>query len=138
MIISISFIIPIIFSITSMGESSSFTYGEASQASFNMPLTARRKLDTPHGDKSHRSNASIAMRKRGFHSDETVSENDADKIEPESSHPVSTVDYEWKGSRKKMVMQYFLMIWKELCEKDMIRYSEKTEEKIRKDVLLDK
>lgn len=121
-----------------MGESSSFSYGEASQASFNMALTARRKLDTPHGDKSHRSNASIAIRKRGFHSDEAAIENDSDKPEPESSHPISTIDYEWKGSRKKTMMQCFLMIWKELCEKDMIKFSEKTEEKIRKDVFFDK
>lgn len=75
------------------------------------------------------------MRKRGIQEDKG-NDNDNDKIEAESSYTISSVDYEWKGSRKKLVMQYFLVIWKELCEMEMINFTEKTEMKIRSDVCL--
>lgn len=116
-----------------MGESNVLNFTEASQSTSAIPNTSRRRLDTPHGEKIHRSNTSIAMRKRGFQEDKG-NENENDKIETESSHTISSVDYEWKGSRKKLVMQYFLAIWKELCEMEMINYTEKTEMKIRSDV----
>ena len=92
-----------------MGESNVLNFTEASQSTSAIPNTSRRRLDTPHGEKIHRSNTSIAMRKRGFQEDKG-NENENDKIETESSHTISSVDYEWKGSRKKLVMQYFLAI----------------------------
>lgn len=136
MIILISFGVFLYEPLTTVGESTALGSGEASQAFFSISTSGRRKLDSSHGDKIHRSNASIAMRKRGFQSEDRTNENEGEKTESELTHSVSSVDYEWKGSRKKLLMQYFLVIWKELCEKECVLFTTKVEDKIRSDVLL--
>lgn len=112
---------------------------EAGMVDLSQPLLSKsvpslRKNDSHHSDKFHRSKASVAMRKRGSQSDDLSNDQESDKASSEHAHPLSSVDYEWKNSRKKLLMQYFLVIWKELCERDMIKYTEQMEEKIRKDV----
>lgn len=106
---------------------------DSSQSSLKFSLTSKRRHDASLREKSHRSKASVAARKRGL--------EDLDGLMDVETTPSSKdlkidalQEYSWKGSRKKVLLQLFMTIWKRLCEKESVQFSEKLEENIREDV----
>ena len=113
-----------------LGDSRMFNAKESYAAFSSMASSFQRKPEFLHGDKVHRSKASAAIRRRVL---QTEKEEKGD-AEIHSIQNISRVNYDWKNSRKKLLLQYFHYIWRKLCETESIRFSKEMEDGIRKDV----
>lgn len=92
-----------------------------------------RKTKHDHKNRSERSNASIVARKRLSQSSDT-SDAESSKVETDSLPECDLVDYHWKGSRKPLILNSFVMVWKNLLDRDFVTWDERTEQSICKDV----
>lgn len=92
-----------------------------------------RKTKHDHKNRSERSNASIVARKRLSQPLDT-SETESSKVETDSLPECDLVDYHWKGSRKPLILNSFVMVWKNLLDRDFVTWDERTEQSICKDV----
>ena len=61
-------------------------------------------------------------------SDQLLVEKDSPK---EEKHLGS---YVWKGSRKSLLLHYFVQVWSKLCDHERIVFDEKLENSIRQDL----
>lgn len=60
--------------------------------------------------------------------DQLLAEKDSPK---EEKHLGS---YVWKGSRKSLLLHYFVQVWSKLCDHERIVFDEKLENSIRQDL----
>ena len=123
---------PFVF-FTAVGDDRFSLSSDSSESSSKFSLSSRRKHEGSLRDKLHRSKASIAARKHGLEEEEASVENDNSNGGKDLK--LDMLDsYSWKGSRKKVLLQLFVAVWKQLCEKESVQFSEKLENTIREDV----
>ena len=94
-----------------------------------------RKTKHDHKNRAERSNASIVARKRLSRPSDT-SDADSGKVETDALPECSLVDYQWKGSRKPLILNSFVMVWRNLMDHDFVIWDERTEQSIYKDVYI--
>ena len=94
-----------------------------------------RKSKHDHKYRSERSNASIAARKRLSHISDTSDTNPIN-AETGSYHESELVDYKWRGSRKKLLYNSFIVIWKNLMDRDSVSWDDQIEESIHREVTI--
>lgn len=47
----------------------------------------------------------------------------------------TTVKYMWRGTRKSLLLRYFVLIWRRLCEQEHLKLDEKEEKSIREELM---
>ncbi|CBK24145.2 uncharacterized protein [Blastocystis hominis] len=92
-----------------------------------------RKTKHDHKNRSERSNASIVARKRLSQPLDT-NETESSKVETDSLPECDLVDYHWKGSRKPLILNSFVMVWRNLLDRDFVTWDDRTEQSIYKDL----
>ena len=118
---------------TTVGDDRFSVSSDSSDSSSIFSLSSRRKHEGSSRDKLHRSKASIAARKHGMDEEETITDNDSSNNGRDLK--IDLLDsYIWQGSRKKVLLQLCIAVWKQLCEKESVQFSETQENLIREDV----
>ena len=56
----------------------------------------------------------------------------AEKDSPKEENQLGS--YVWKGSRKGLLLHYFVLVWSKLCDHERIVFDEKLENSIRQDL----
>ena len=45
------------------------------------------------------------------------------------------IKYQWRGTRKSLILRYFVVVWRKLCEQEHLKFDEKEELTIRKELV---
>ena len=126
MSVMISFVLFHCSSFTVLGDDRAiFSFGES------QPLSASNRKGL-RSDRIYRGNSSKALRKG--HRIEEETESDQTSEEKNSSEETQLGSYVWKGSRKSLLLHYFMLVWSKLCDHERIVFDEKVEQSIRQDL----
>ena len=45
------------------------------------------------------------------------------------------IKYQWRGTRKSLILRYFIVMWRKLCEQEHLKFDEKEELSIRDELM---
>ena len=68
---------------------------------------------------------------------EEENEGTSDQITAVSSIDLNEdtiIKYQWRGTRKSLILRYFVVIWRKLCEQEHLKFDEKEELSIRNEL----